>query len=319
MNLASHKVKKTRLYLFIVFVFNYFASLRLRAFALKMKPAFYTIFALVCFAFNSILCRLALKSDEIDAPAFTVIRLVSGALTLFIILSFFGKRDVPKSVGNWLSAFFLFAYAICFSFAYLGLTTATGALILFGSVQLTMIIFALFKGERPQILEWLGLAFAFGGLVYLVLPGLESPPVLSAGLMILAGIAWGFYSLRGRGSTNPLADTSGNFLRSVPFVLVAALPFIAQLHLSTKGILLAVLSGAVASGIGYSVWYTALRFHTATRAAVLQLSVPAIAALGGVIFLSESVSMRLILASGLILGGIGLVIFGKRKPKAETS
>lgn len=278
-----------------------------------MKPAFYTIFALVCFAFNSILCRLALRTDEIDAPAFTVIRLVSGAVALFMIYSFFGKKDAEKGQTNWLSAFFLFAYAICFSFAYLGLTTATGALILFGSVQLTMIIFALVKGERPRLLEWLGLILAFGGLVYLVLPGLEAPPLFSAGLMILAGIAWGFYTLRGRGSANPLADTAGNFARSVPFVVLAALPFLAQFHLSAKGATLAVLSGAVASGIGYAVWYTALRFHTATRAAVLQLSVPAIAAAGGVLFLSESVSVRLFLASALILGGIGLVIFGRRK------
>lgn len=277
-----------------------------------MKAVFYTIFALVCFALNSILCRLALKTDEIDAPSFTVIRLFAGAIMLFAIFSFFGKKDAPKGQGNWLSAFFLFAYGICFSFAYLGLTTATGALILFGSVQLTMIVFALVKGERPRRLEWFGLILAFGGLVYLVLPGLESPPIWSAGLMITAGAAWGFYTLRGRGSTNPLADTTGNFLRSVPFVVFAALPFFQKSHLSTKGVLLAVLSGAVASGIGYSVWYAALRFHTATRAAVLQLSVPAIAALGGVIFLFEPVSMRLILASVLILGGIGLVIFGKK-------
>jgi drug/metabolite transporter (DMT)-like permease len=277
-----------------------------------MKPVFYTIFALLCFAFNSILCRLALKSDEIDAPSFTLIRLVSGAVVLFMIFSFFGKKDAPKGEGNWFSAFFLFAYAICFSFAYLGLTAGTGALILFGAVQLTMIIFALVKGERPRVLEWLGLVLAFGGLIYLVFPGLSAPPLLNSILMTLAGISWGFYTLRGRGSTNPLDDTAGNFLRSVPLVVLAALPFFAQIHLSAKGIFLAVLSGAIASGIGYSVWYAALKFHTATRAAVLQLSVPAIAALGGVIFLAETVSMRLILASLLILGGIGLVIFGRK-------
>ncbi len=277
-----------------------------------MKSVFYTIFALVCFALNSILCRLALRTDEIDAASFTVVRLVAGALTLFVIFSILRKKDAEKSKANWLSAFLLFAYAICFSFAYLSLTTATGALVLFGSVQLTMIVFALFKGETPKKLEWLGLIFAFGGLIYLLLPGLEAPPAGRAVLMILAGIAWGFYTLRGKGSTNPLGDTAGNFARSVPFVLLAALPFLPKIHLSTKGVLLAVLSGAVASGLGYSVWYAALKFHTATRAAVLQLSVPAIAALGGVVFMSESVSMRLILASGLILGGIGLVIFGKK-------
>lgn len=278
-----------------------------------MKTVFYTIFALVCFAFNSILCRLALKSDEIDAPSFTAIRLISGAVILFLIFSFFGKKNAETKQGNWLSAFLLFAYAICFSFAYLGLTTATGALILFGSVQLTMIIFALVNGERPQISEWFGLVLAFSGLIYLVFPGLESPPIFNTILMMTAGISWGFYTLRGKGTTNPLADTAGNFMRSVPFVVLVALPFLAQIHLSTKGILLAVLSGAIASGIGYSVWYAALKFHTAARAAVLQLAVPAIAALGGVILLAESVSMRLILASCLILGGIGLVILGRKK------
>jgi drug/metabolite transporter (DMT)-like permease len=278
-----------------------------------MKPAFYTIFALVCFALNSILCRLALLTDEADAPSFTVIRLVSGAVMLFVILSFAGKKEAERKRGNWASAFFLFAYAICFSFAYLGLTTATGALILFGSVQLTMIAAALVKGERPRLLEWLGFALAFAGLVYLLFPGLEAPPLPSAALMILAGAAWGFYTLRGRGSADPLADTAGNFMRSVPFVALAALPFLGNIHLSRKGALLAVLSGALASGVGYSVWYAALRFHTATRAAVLQLPVPALTALGGVFFLAESLSTRLILSSALILGGIGLVIFGRKK------
>lgn len=278
-----------------------------------MKPAFYTIFALVCFAFNSILCRLALKTDEIDAPSFTAIRLFSGAIMLYAILLFSGKKDAEAKQGNWLSAFFLFAYAICFSFAYLGLTTATGALVLFGTVQLSLIIYALFNGEKPTVLEWLGLITAFGGLIYLVFPGLESPPVLSAVLMVFAGIAWAFYTLRGRGSTNPLGDTTANFIRTLPFVMLAVLPFAAQIHLSAKGAILAVLSGAIASGIGYSIWYAALRFHTATRAAVLQLAVPPIATLGGVVFMAESVSLRLFLASLLILGGIGLVILGRKK------
>lgn len=277
-----------------------------------MKVFLYTIFALVCFALNSILCRLALKTDEIDAPAFTAIRLLSGAIVLSAILFVSNKNEGKFKSGNWFSAFFLFAYAICFSFAYLGLTTATGALILFGAVQMTMIFYAIFKGERPKNLEWLGLVLAFGGLIYLLLPGLESPPVLSAVLMMTAGIAWGFYTLRGRGSVNPLAETAGNFMRSVPFVILAVLPFLSQIHLSAKGVWLAILSGAVASGLGYAVWYAALKFHTATRAAVLQLSVPAIAALGGVAFLAETISARLILASCLILGGIGLVILGRK-------
>lgn len=276
-----------------------------------MKIILLTTLALVSFAFNSILCRLALGQEMIDATSFTTIRLVSGAITLLIISLVFNQKQAELKRGNWLSAFFLFAYAICFSFAYLKLTTATGALILFGSVQLTMICVALIKGERPQVLEWIGLLLAFGGLVYLVFPGLSAPPIVSSMLMISAGIAWGFYTLRGKGSENPLADTTGNFIRTVPMILLLAIPFLSQIHLSNKGIILAILSGAIASGIGYSVWYAVLKHHTSTRAAILQLAVPALAALGGVIFLAESLSMRLILASCLILGGIALAITGK--------
>lgn len=284
-----------------------------------MKVIFYTTFALVAFAFNSILCRLALGAEAIDAASFTAIRLLSGALALLLINSFFGKKASAANGGNWLSAFFLFAYAICFSLAYVNLTTATGALILFGSVQMTMIGAALFKGEKPRMLEWLGLFFSLGGLIYLVFPGLSAPPPIHSMLMMFAGIAWGFYTLRGRGSVNPLAETTGNFLRSVPMIIPVALALIYQIHLSPKGIIFAGLSGAIASGIGYSIWYAALKYHTATRAAILQLSVPALAATGGVIFLSEIISARLLLASALILGGIGLAILGKVKtPRKET-
>jgi drug/metabolite transporter (DMT)-like permease len=281
-----------------------------------MKVFFYTIFALVAFAFNSILCRIALGNQAIDAASFTLVRLVSGAITLLAIFSFFGKKDAETQKGNWLSAFFLFAYAVCFSFAYINLTTATGALILFGSVQATMIFAALVQGERPKVLEWLGLIFALGGLIYLVFPGLSAPPLLSSALMGGAGIAWGFYTLRGKGSVNPLADTTGNFVRAVPMIVLITLFFLSQIHLSQKGILLAVLSGAIASGIGYSVWYAALKFHTATRAAILQLCVPALAGIGGVIFLSEIISMRLLLATVLILGGISLAILGRKYDKS---
>jgi drug/metabolite transporter (DMT)-like permease len=280
-----------------------------------MKTFSYTVFALVAFAFNSILCRLALGAEAIDAASFTLIRLISGAVTLVAISLFFDRKESNEKRGNWFSAFFLFAYAVCFSFAYVNLTTGTGALVLFGSVQATMIFVALLKGERPKILEWLGLIFALGGLIYLVFPGLSSPPFFSSALMAIAGIAWGFYTLRGKGSTNPLADTTGNFVRAVPMVILLSLPFIYQIHLSPRGILLAVLSGAIASGIGYSVWYAALKFHTATRAAILQLSVPALAATGGVIFLAETVSLRLLLATILILGGISLAILGRKYGK----
>ena len=278
-----------------------------------MRPAVYTTFALIAFAFNSILCRMALRGGEADAAGFTLVRLVSGALTLIVISYFFGKEKNFKGRGNWLSAFFLFTYAICFSFAYLGLTAGTGALILFGAVQLTMITFAIIRGERPNALEWIGLSAAVAGLVYLVLPGLSAPPLASSALMAAAGASWGFYTLRGKGSASPLADTTGNFTFAVPMVLIAALPFVGSLHLSSSGLVLAVLSGAVASGIGYTVWYFALKHHTATRAAVLQLSVPVIAALAGILFLAETATARLAVAAALTLGGIVLTIYGRRR------
>lgn len=278
-----------------------------------MRVIFYTCFALTAFAFNSILCRLALGAELIDAASFTAVRLVSGAIMLLIISLIFSKRKNQMIGGNWLSAFFLFAYAICFSFAYINLTAATGALILFGAVQMTMLAAALQAGERPKTAEWMGIAAAFGGLIYLVFPGLAAPPLPSSALMVGAGIAWGFYTLRGRGNLNPLAETTGNFARAVPLIILASLPFIARSHLSRQGILLAVLSGAVASGIGYVVWYAALEFHTATRAAFLQLAVPAIAGIGGAIILSEVISLRVVLASAFILGGIGLALWGRKK------
>jgi drug/metabolite transporter (DMT)-like permease len=278
-----------------------------------MKIFLLTAFALTAFAFNSILCRMALATGEIDAASFTVIRLVSGTVTLAAIILATGKTRSIARNGNWTSAFFLFAYAIAFSFAYLGLTTATGALILFGCVQLTMFGVSLYRGIRPAVLEWIGLVVAFGGLVYLVFPGLAAPPSGSALLMAAAGIAWGFYTLRGKGSENPLVDTAGNFLRSVPMVLIIGVIFISSTQISRRGAILAMLSGAVASGIGYSVWYAALKHHTATRAAVLQLAVPIIAAIGGMLFLSETTTLRTLIASGLILGGIALTFAQRSK------
>lgn len=277
-----------------------------------MKAAAYTTFALVAFAFNSILCRLALRGEEADAAGFTVVRLVSGAIMLIVISYFFSKSKGNIKSGSWPSAFFLFAYAICFSLAYVDLTAGTGALILFGSVQLTMIVVLLVRGERPGLLEWIGLFVAVSGLVYLVFPGLASPPLYSSLLMAAAGAAWGFYTLRGKASGDPLANTTGNFVRSIPMIALAAIPFLSKIHLSNRGILLAVLSGAVTSGIGYTVWYAAIKHHTATRAAVLQLAVPAIAAACGVFFLAEAATMRLWIAGAAILGGIGLTILGRK-------
>lgn len=257
---------------------------------------------------------MALRGGEADAAGFTLVRLVSGAATLAVISYFAGRKNTNIKRGNWVSAFFLFAYAICFSFAYLGLTAGTGALILFGCVQFTMIFWGLIAGERPGTIEWTGLIIAFIGLVYLVLPGLAAPPLFSALLMASAGAAWGIYTLRGKKSSDALGDTAGNFIRSVPMMMLAAIPFLSQINLSSRGILLAVLSGSAASGVGYTIWYSVLKHHTSTRAAVLQLAVPVITAAAGVLLLSETASMRLFTASVLVLGGIGLTIFWRRRP-----
>lgn len=294
-----------------------------------MKIVLYTTLALIAFALNSILCRLALRGEEADAAGFTLVRLLSGAVALIVIVYFVPnpKSQQPQvrrfklgtwdpghgTFGSWPSAFFLFAYAVCFSFAYLGLTAGTGALILFGSVQMTMIAFAMIRGERPSMLEWLGLAVAVGGLVYLVLPGLQSPPLSSSVLMAAAGLSWAAYTLRGKSSNEPLADTTGNFVRSIPMAAITAIMFFPNLHMTPRGSLLALLSGAVTSGIGYSLWYAALKYHTTTRTALLQLAVPVIAALIGILFLTEPFTTTLSVASLMILGGIGLNIYASRR------
>jgi len=268
---------------------------------------------MMAFAANSVLCRLALGQDSIDPTAFTAIRLLSGALVLAAIFGFSTGKKTSSSRGSWLAAAMLFLYAITFSFAYVNLTTGTGALILFGAVQITMIVLTLISGERLSMMEWLGLTLAFCGLVYLVLPGVTAPSLSGFLLMALAGIAWGIYTLRGRGTQDPLAETTFNFMRSLPLVIIPALVALTQMHFSGTGILLATLSGGVTSGIGYAIWYTALRGLTATQAAVVQLSVPIIAAFGGVLFISEQITLRLALATVLTLGGILIVILSKQK------
>jgi drug/metabolite transporter (DMT)-like permease len=270
-----------------------------------------TILAMIAFAANSLLNRLALGNSTIDAASYTTVRLASGAIMLGIMGMATREKDWIRQRGSWPSAAFLFLYAIAFSFAYLSLSTGTGALILFGSVQVTMIVAALYAGERPRFLEWIGLFLALGGLVYLVFPGLKAPSPLGSALMAAAGIAWGFYTLRGRGSSDPLGDTASNFIRSVPFVLIISLFGLKNVHISANGLLLAGISGAITSGLGYVIWYAALRGLTTTRAATVQLSVPILAAWSGIIFLSEELSFRLLLAGVLILGGIGLAVMGK--------
>ena len=281
-----------------------------------LQTVIYTTLAMIAFAANSVLNRLALGNGTIDATSYTAVRLVSGAIMLGIIGMATREKGWLGQRGTWLSAGFLFLYAIAFSFAYLSLSTGTGALILFGSVQLTMIIAALYAGERPRFLEWLGLFLALGGLVYLVFPGLKAPSPFGSALMAAAGVAWGFYTLRGRGSSDPLGDTASNFIRSVPFILIVSLFSLKNVQVSVNGLLLASISGAITSGLGYVIWYAALRGLTTTRAATVQLSVPILAAWSGIIFLSEEVSVRLLVAGVLILGGIGLAVMGRGQKKS---
>ncbi len=272
--------------------------------------ALLTVLSLLAFAGNSLLCRLALRHTDIDAGSFTLVRLFSGALMLWLILALQGHLRVRA--GNWGGAFALFVYAAAFSYAYIGLTTGIGALLLFGAVNATMIGFGLWKGERLHWLQWAGIAASFAGLVGLNLPGLSAPPPGAALLMIIAGAAWGAYSLLGRGAVNPLAETAGNFIRTLPMALMLGVLAWPWRHLDESGMALAVASGALTSGVGYAIWYRAQPLLRASTAATLQLSVPVIAALGGLLFLGEALSLRLMLASVAILGGIALVIFGRR-------
>jgi len=238
---------------------------------------------------------------------------------LLLITSTRRHKLFPTSRGDWLSAALLFLYAVSFSFAYVGLSVGTGALILFGSVQGTMILGALQKGERPHLVEWAGLWLALLGLVFLVFPGLTAPSPTRSALMAIAGISWGFYSLRGRATVNPLAETSRSFVLSVPFALLVSIFVLLQLRASLEGVLLAVLSGALASGLGYVAWYSALMGLTATRAAIVQLAVPVLAALAGVLLLSEQVTVRLLLSAGMILGGVALALKERRRPELSKT
>ena len=262
---------------------------------------------MMAFATNSILCRMALGHESIDAASFTLIRLTSGALMLWFII-LIKKKSVAIKHGDWFSASMLFLYAIMFSFAYITLSTGTGALILFGAVQLTMIGAGIRSGERLTVNAWVGIVLAMLGFIYLVSPGLSAPSPLGAVLMTVAGIAWGLYSLRGRKSTEATATTMGNFMRAVPLALLISLLSIMSFDLSMAGAMLAVLSGAIASGLGYVLWYAALPGLTATHGATVQLSVPILAALGGFLFLSESLTLRLVYSSIAILLGIGMVL-----------
>ncbi|MDP3874782.1 MAG: DMT family transporter [Methyloversatilis sp.] len=269
-----------------------------------------TALAMLAFAANSVLNRLALADTAIDAASFTLIRLAAGALVLWALVR---RQSGSRLAGDWPGACALFVYAAAFSFAYRALPTGTGALLLFGTVQVSMIAAGLFKGERFRPLQIAGFVVALAGLAVLLAPGVSAPPVDAALLMMLAGLAWGVYSLRGRHArATPLAMTAGNFVRAVPLAIGLSMVSAADARIDLAGAGYAMLSGALASGVGYAIWYSALRGLTATQAATVQLSVPVIAALGGALLLAEPLTARLALASAATLGGIALVVTSRR-------
>jgi drug/metabolite transporter (DMT)-like permease len=284
-----------------------------------MRLFILTLMAMIAFASNSLLCRAALKQTSIDAASFTFIRIFSGAAALWLIMKMRNAfavaavYDRRNQQGNWPSALALFAYAAAFSFAYNHLSAGTGALLLFGAVQATMILWGLRKGEWLHARQLVGLVVALTGLVVLLFPGLSAPPFSGSILMLGAGVAWGIYSLRGKQSGNAVAATAGNFLRAVPLAAIVSIILLPWARLDRAGIGYAVLSGALASGLGYVIWYTALSRLKATSAATVQLSVPVLAATGGILLLAEPISLRYLLASIAVLGGIALVVIEKRR------
>lgn len=286
---------------------------------MNLKVPLLSLIALLAFAGNSVLCRLALAEGSIDPAAFTFVRIISGAIVLMIlVLIARGAAAEPESQAiqikhEWLAPLMLFAYAALFSFAYLSLDTGVGALILFGSVQISLLLMALFRGERFSMVEIGGLLLACSGLVYLVFPELSKPSLMGFVMMSLSGVAWAAYTLKGQGSTQALIDTNSNFAKAVPLVLLLLFVFRDALVITPFGVIMAIASGAVTSGIGYAVWYAVLPNLSTSQAGVMQLLVPIIAAAGGVVFAGELLSDRLIVASALTLGGILAVILVKKK------
>ncbi|WP_153916123.1 DMT family transporter [Shewanella sp. TC10] len=300
-----------------------------------MKTLVYTLLALLAFAGNSILCRVALGKDLIDPASFTAIRLLSGIVVLVVIMQLANWRQ-PNSVdevttrnsihstaglksshphalskGSWNAALMLFVYAITFSYAYTSLDTGTGALILFGTVQMTMIVVGAVSGQKFHLAEWFGVMIAFAGFVYLVLPGASAPSISGFVLMAMSGVAWGLYTLEGKRCSEPISDTSFNFIRTLPLVIILSIVTISFSTVTPAGILLAIISGGFASAVGYVIWYAALAGLSGIQAGVVQLLVPVIAAAGGVIFADEVFSLRLGISSLVILSGIMIVLLGK--------
>jgi len=282
---------------------------------MKTRVFTLTLLAMIAFASNSLLCRAALKHTSIDAATFTFVRIFSGAAVLWVLIKM--RKVTSKESGNWWSGLALFVYAAAFSFAYVDLAAGTGALLLFGAVQATMILWGFGKGERLDAIQIVGLLLAAAGLVVLLFPGLAAPPIGGSILMLAAGLAWGVYSLRGKSSRDAIAATAGNFLRAVPFAALVSVLMLPKMHLDSLGITYAVISGAITSGLGYVLWYAALPDLKATSAAAVQLSVPVIAATGGIVLLGEPITLRYAIALIAVLGGIFLVII-ERRPTSST-
>lgn len=275
-----------------------------------------TMVAMTFFAANSLLARRALREGEIDAGSFTAVRIFAGTAMLALIAT--GRQGGISAIrnnGSLRAALALCCYAITFSFAYLSLDAGTGALILFGAVQITMLAVGIVHGERPQLLEWIGLCLAFGGLVYLVSPGLTAPSPFGVASMAASGAAWGCYSLAAKRIRAPTAATAGNFARATPMAAVTLAVIWATLptHASWIGLGLATISGALTSGVGYVIWYTALKGLRTSRAAIVQLTVPVVSAGAGVLLLDEQMTWRLVLASLSVLGGVALALLGKTR------
>jgi len=282
---------------------------------MKTRVFTLTLLAMIAFASNSLLCRAALKHTSIDAATFTFVRIFSGAAVLWVLIKM--RKVTSKESGNWWSGLALFVYAAAFSFAYVDLAAGTGALLLFGAVQATMILWGFGKGERLDAIQIVGLLLAAAGLVVLLFPGLAAPPIGGSILMLAAGLTWGVYSLRGKSSRDAIAATAGNFLRAVPFAALVSVLMLPKMHLDSLGITYAVISGAITSGLGYVLWYAALPDLKAASAATVQLSVPVIAATGGILLLGEPITLRYAIASIAVLGGIFLVII-ERRPTSST-
>ncbi len=304
-----------------------------------MKAALYTIIALIAFAANSLFCRMALAEGYIDAWSFTIIRLLGGAICLSIIMAVHARRltrqsmadtsidsktilnnqAILKDKGSWLSSISLVVYALCFSLAYVELDTGTGALILFAAVQLTMIGWGIYKKEQLSALQWIAFMVAVAGFIYLMLPSAAVPSLSGAAIMAISGIAWGVYSIRGQSCISPLRATGFNFIRSLVAIPIIGLMAIGYLsNIQSEGIVLAFISGAITSGLGYSIWYTAMPLLKSTQAAVVQFCVPVLAAAAGVLFLSEQLTMRFIVASSIILGAVLVFILNKKVMKLAS-